>query len=393
MPKSADRADPPNDLDPSSLGEVAAETDQTFPLVIRRTGLVLFDVDPEHLQAQWQVESDHLEKARSAFPAEASDVQPVLRLLRADAPAGEREVAVRELAKVEGTVRFSVSDHGAMFLAELGLVSRDGGWLLLARSNQVQLPQPIRRPIPVRTEPLTQSPQPLQPAFVAHRHDQPGARPSLPDTLQGVGRGQRQAEDRTSAPFDATLAHSGARIAPIFPQPLQTSAWSPEAPFERVINALHGVDADGESVPLPVSSSVHARPSRADGGWEPRSSSVPLGAAHSSGELPPPLLPPRSSTRSIHRDLPEFPAYDPFAGVSSRSPIGSSPQRPGIEVQAEVLVSGRAEPGSLIDLFGQRLRVGADGRFMLRRALDDPMLLGLVVGGWLRSSSADPDTE
>jgi hypothetical protein len=47
----------------------------------------------------------------------------------------------------------------------------------------------------------------------------------------------------------------------------------------------------------------------------------------------------------------------------------------GLELQAELRLTGRARPGSIIDLFGFRYRVGPGGRFQMLLPVTDPELL------------------
>jgi hypothetical protein len=47
----------------------------------------------------------------------------------------------------------------------------------------------------------------------------------------------------------------------------------------------------------------------------------------------------------------------------------------GLQLEAELRVTGRACPGSTIDLFGFRYRVGSGGRFQLLLPVTDPELL------------------
>jgi hypothetical protein len=51
----------------------------------------------------------------------------------------------------------------------------------------------------------------------------------------------------------------------------------------------------------------------------------------------------------------------------------------GVQVRAEVILYGSAPPGTLVDLYGRRLRVGPGGAFSLRFDLDDPELLRRIL--------------
>lgn len=58
----------------------------------------------------------------------------------------------------------------------------------------------------------------------------------------------------------------------------------------------------------------------------------------------------------------------------------------GIEVRAELVVHGRAPPGSRLDLYGRTLQVGPGGAFSLRFPVSDPDLLR-------RAMAAAPDAD
>ncbi|MGB7551001.1 MAG: hypothetical protein WBM15_05485, partial [Chromatiaceae bacterium] len=134
---------PTGEWGPDRLRAVAAGIEREFPLTSRRTLLSLFDLDPDQLQAQWQVESGQLALVRGAFPVGLQGIHQRLRLLRED--AGHLEVAALSLPAGEldaqGVARFLVSGGpGVLYRAELGLATPEGGWILLARSNLATLP-------------------------------------------------------------------------------------------------------------------------------------------------------------------------------------------------------------------------------------------------------------
>jgi len=187
---------------PERLRAVAAGIERDFPLTSRRTLLSLFDLDPDQLQAQWQVESGQLALVRGAFPVGLEGIHQRLRLLRED--AGQREVAALSLPAGEldaqGVARFLVSGGpGVLYRAELGLATPEGGWILLARSNLATLP-----PRPMRRIP----PRPV--GFVG---DQEAARAPLPPSAPVPVR------EEAAPPWDPTLADTGLALAPEFPRP------------------------------------------------------------------------------------------------------------------------------------------------------------------------------
>lgn len=187
---------------PERLRAVAAGIERDFPLTSRRTLLSLFDLDPDQLQAQWQVESGQLALVRGAFPVGLEGIHQRLRLLRED--AGQLEVAALSLPAGEldaqGVARFLVSGGpGVLYRAELGLATPEGGWILLARSNLATLPpRPMRR-IPPR------------PVGSGGAHE--AARAPLPPSAPPPAR------EEAAPPWDPTLEDTGLALAPEFPRP------------------------------------------------------------------------------------------------------------------------------------------------------------------------------
>ncbi|MFZ1575676.1 MAG: hypothetical protein WAT36_10675 [Chromatiaceae bacterium] len=191
------------DWTPDRLLAVAAGIEREFPLTSRRTLLSLFDLDPDQLQAQWQVESGQLALVRGAFPVGLQGIHQRLRLLRED--AGNMEVAALSLPAGEldaqGVARFLVSGGpDVLYRAELGLATPEGGWILLARSNLATLP-----PHPLRVTP----PRPL--GFAEGQGVGVGARLPAP-TRPKEG-------DEAPLPWDPTLVDTGLVLEPEFPQP------------------------------------------------------------------------------------------------------------------------------------------------------------------------------
>jgi hypothetical protein len=64
-----------------------------------------------------------------------------------------------------------------------------------------------------------------------------------------------------------------------------------------------------------------------------------------------------------------------------------------MELNAELLLHGKATPGSWIEVFGLAVEVAADGRFLLRRALDAGMLPRSLVTDSQPPDSSEPESE
>ena len=183
------------------LQAIAAGIERAFPLTSRRTLVSLIDVDPEQFQAQWQVEPGHLALVLGAFPPGQAGLHQRLRLVRLDGSA--QEIAILDLPAAElgaqGVARFLVVEGADLaYQAELGLVSPEGGWLLLGRSSPARLPE--------SAQPIAES----------------ASRPSPSGPLNWPAlAGEESAEDRIllSPPWDPTLAEPGYPLEPRFPLP------------------------------------------------------------------------------------------------------------------------------------------------------------------------------
>jgi hypothetical protein len=363
----------PRAPDAAALRAVAEAIVKEFPLVSEDTALVLYEVDPTHLQAQWQLNPGDLERARGLFPPEARAVRAELRLrrIRADGTAELVTSVPCNLAAPDfaAGARFSLRNDTAQYETELetelGLASEDGGWVALVRSNRTHLPPLARRGFPKEVALTTAADggAPLAPKVAGGGSRQEGL---LETGLPAAAGSSRAAEtphprhkDRASAsaawegPVEPALAAEGSALRPVFPNPLALGE--------------EGTGPEGSHAP----SASFASDVR-------ETQSTPAGEALAeSGEwarLPPPLLP-----SSVPEGQQDFPLYDPRTALSSHSIQDLPAPLEDMEVHAELLIYGRAAPGREIDLFGHRLQVGPKGYFFLRRAVDDDRVLAVAL--------------
>jgi len=371
---SGDREPPPPDA--AALRAVAEAIVKEFPLVSEDTALVFYEVDPEHLQAQWQLNPRDLERARGLFPPEARAVRAELRLrrIRADGAAELVTSVPCDLAAPDFTAgaRFSLRNDAAQYETELGLASEDGGWVALVRSNRTQLPPLAARPFSkVGTPaPVAGGRVQLAPEVTA---DEP--RQGAEDTrVEGsVGTGPPAAKASSPAeetphpwhqdwaagsaywegPVEPALAAEAPALLPVFPNPLAPGEEGAGPEISHATSAFLASDA-GEAEGTPAGEALTE-----PGEW---------------AKLPPPLLP-----SSVPEGQQDFPLYDPRTALSSHSIQDLPAPSEDMEVHAELLIYGRAAPGREIDLFGHRLQVGPKGSFFLRRAVDDGRVLALAL--------------
>lgn len=376
------------DLTPADLRAAAEDIRREFPLVATRSALVLFDVDPNQVQAQWQITDAALASAIGAFPAGASQVRPLLRLRRIADDGSSRELAAlaqpATAGGLDGVARLRVAEPGGELEAELGLASGEGGWLLLARSNRVRLPLAPQPPGPA---PVAATPAitglgkaaPGQAAVASPAAEKAvGAGGTATGAAASPGEGQpgepmpesdsrppspTTAEPADDAEVEPALAATGPPLAPEFPL-----CWSDPAVagrYLRLIAQSSPTEAGPVAPPLsdldaPWSEPVAAPPTSSDpGAW---------------AELPPPMLP--SSAAGVAAE--PRPPYAPGAALSSVD-LHARDLSADIEIHAELHLWGRAGPGSLVAVFGRPIRVGPDGRFSVRLALRDPEVLAQAL--------------
>jgi len=339
------------DLDSQALRTFSEEISRDFAPQLEHTALVLYDRDPEHLQAQWYVTPEELAQARCLFHDQAASARQVLRLRRLTRD-GKAEVVAsvprpKAESKRDGQESFALQGDGSEYECELGLESDTGGWLLLARSNRITLPD---------GSPQSSS---IPPA--------PGNSRIRESSQGGEALGPSEAQDM---PVEAALAAVGKPLYPVFPnlelkpedsQPLlRPSPSGGNAPGAET----RGGDAQFPNGAVPLSG--------LDG--QTAASALPVTGLEA---LPPPLLP---STPDRERP-PELAGtlYDPRAALSSAAPRWGRSGRLELEIHAELIVEGRANPGSTVELFGHVVPTGEDGRFFIRRPIEDPVLLSLAI--------------
>jgi hypothetical protein len=420
-------------VEPASadLAAVAAEISEEFPLVLDQTSLVLLDLDPGHLHAFWVLASADLHRAGAAFRDVGAPPELVIRLRRLH-PDGGAEILSRVVQPTgpKGDARFDLDNDDATYEAELGLSADDGGWLLLARSNQARLPRAVGTPIPPWTDKAAAVPPVTGPASATI-----GASDKAPASAQvlalapGSDRDATQGPIPTDAPAPApepaaigglaqplgltpgevsSDAQTGSRVTQLRVPPLR-DAQRPDPgtrPARWVLAAARGgfaaADAGiaavwpaaldrGTTAELAAQGGVPA-PDRAwqpairiDWPWTepvpPMAESAPevaLAPRPAPGIAPGTTSPATRAPEPSAAAQPDQAAYPEPPGPVSSFVLGRGPEAPMIE--AEVLVHITARPGTLVDLHGRPVRVGPSGRSTLRLPVTDLALLTALLG-------------
>lgn len=331
-----------------------------FPMEDLGTGLVLYAGPPGEMRIHWRIERDDFERAASSFPLNGRRPAMVVRLRR-DRPQGGTDQAdelplglgVRD-GSGECAVRIP-TDH-CRYHAELGLTNADGGWLMLARSNGLSNAVGIGVDLAVLPRVRVEV-TPLE----------------GPTAVEGVGAvtpaspGPGSNPPQEGSPVEPALGAAGPTpSAGEFP--LVDLGPSPLTP-----RVLAGVTPMGVLGPGTGAVGPGAAPTAPDAG--------PGAASGQDAGVGSAAAPPGAS---LLAGGPQAAGMPPSAGaVAARIGVALAPltyesppeQASGLELNAELRISGRAPPGSTLDLFGFRYRVGSGGRFQLLLPVTDPEVL------------------
>lgn len=317
-------AEPPNDR---TLIAATGEPDsRAFPETSDVTRFVLYQTESGGLDLRWHLQPEALEHARAVFGNAASPMAQ-LRLLKVDDGGKALMIADAPLpadeAGADGVARYDQGGEG-LLMAEIGLISPTGGWVLVARSNRLQAARPVGAAF-LHASPTEDVEPPLLPAMDVRQ-----ARPAadvigrVEPRLEAFRALADQASDQSV--FDRVDAGIGS-----------------EGQFDRMPDPVSSGDT---TVPTTVEQAIGHEVDGADG-------------------------------------VVEAPGID---GPSGRIRAGSGPIRrahadDGAEIHAELVVSGSGAPGAFLDLGGHRYQIGSGGRFVFRLPIDDPDLVMTLLSG------------
>lgn len=366
LPSDAQFASDGHEPDHERLRALSTEINHRFPPQLDHTVLVLYDLDPEHLQAQWSILPEDFSNACGAFPGGPADLRQVLRLCRLDgegrAEEVHRDVTAARASMLQGHRILAPEQLGAEYECELGLESENGGWLMLVRSNRAR---------------LAGQQNPKDPGY-AGETDQVHARAA-------ERKGFADSDNSGDRQVEPALAADSAPLHPVFPSP--GSADDTPAVRRSLASAKPGDDSLGGRDSGPVAP-ANVRDTSDSKRW-----AVPSAPpAYDSVAMPPPLLP---STQYLAQSEPDasLPRYDPRAALSSAALRGSVGKLAELDMQAELVVYGCARPGAPIDLFGLNIRAGENGLFSFRCPVTDPKILSLALCGYPAARPCDAEQE
>jgi hypothetical protein len=380
-----------------------------FPDLGRGARLVLYPVRTG-LAVDWDLAELDARDALATFPDYLPPPRPSIRLCRIN-QGGPLEIITQAAipalddgadADPRGRHRFVQPDGHGQFQAELGLTTPGGGWVLVLRSNRIAIG--------------TDRPPLLRPARNVRGADGDGTSTSRPETVPPPIREASPAAAATAAessiatardrpePSASVPRHTEPQIDEIATSANGSSAWelSPSsaghrggrpnvtAPRAEPTNSpaiatippgrpptpdlpgrIHAVRylADGRvligadrnrapSIPdLQAAPGQPADERREADEASPEAASSPEGAASASTGPETSASPGEDTLATLHQDR------QPTAGSG---PITDHRNADAIGLTAELIISGHAPPGTLLDLGGHPYRVGPGGRFQLR---------------------------
>ncbi|MCU0971065.1 MAG: DUF4912 domain-containing protein [Gammaproteobacteria bacterium] len=307
------------------LRRISGELAGHFPLPVDESHLVLTEVDPQRVHAYWGLRAADVAAARTASGADGAPL--VLRFREPVTPTGAlgpRPPFYVQVAGLRSDAYVDIPGQGRSYVAELGLIGRDGSLAVLATSNEVELPRPE------------------------------SAAPAAPDAAS------MPAGAEAAVVTDPTIAAPERALEPVFPE-----AAPPAGP---------GVPHGG--MPPPEALSVDG-----DAAWmEPQPvlcdypAAREIVAADGAGEAVEPIGLPAWGDESATPPHGGGPA--PWAGrVACSSSLVGRGAGDEVEVHVELHVHGRVRPGDSLRLFGEPVPVRPDGTFSYRRPLPEAVLV------------------
>jgi hypothetical protein len=306
-----------------------------LPSSYGRTRLTLMAIDPYRIHAYWEITSQDHETALSRLGSERAAARWVLRFydvsyIDFDGTNAHSHFDLPiDLSAGNWYVNLWSSEKS--YCADIGALAPSGRFELACRSNFVDMPRaepsPHYRPEWLHVEELGAPGEPVTMTAAV-------AAPRAPETVPAI----TEADVRTY--YDELLE---ARAPDAASQPSPAPTAGPPTPFIEQTPA----ESPHDAAPAPAASETNPMPSPAPAAPE----------ALRSGSLGP---------LRVHRQarLPETVSSFGSGGWVARGRAAVE-----LKVNAELILSGRTQPGQTLQVNGQWLTVNADGTFSLRLAL------------------------
>ena len=353
-------------------GTPRPETPAELPSSYGRTRLTLVEIEPHWIHAYWEITAPDCEAARAAAGPEAAQAAWVLRFHDVtDAGLGGANASGSFDVPVDvgvGNWYVNLWSGGKSYCAEIGLRAPGGSFLPVSRSGVVQVPAAAASPQSetewMKVEPVSGAIAPAQeppaeeaPAPVMTTADEAIAPQApvvgtllLPAAEQPASHGAAAAEaDAAVAAEDIVISESArAAIPEKFSWPPSTRAGSDAA---TVLPEATATDRWCAEILSPESGN---------------------NGSNGNGHAEPALEPPASQeSPAVERETePSSHSVDRFGTTSGGLGAGAEPA-PSIklELNAEVVIYGRAMPGQTVEVCGRSVKVNPDGTFSVRMAL------------------------
>lgn len=337
------------------------ETPAELPASYGRTRLTLVEIEPHWIHAYWEITASDCQAARAK--AGAGETAWVLRfydVTDVEFDGGNARDSFDVPVDVSaGNWYVNLWSGGKTYCAEIGLRA-DGAFMPVSRSGVVQVPAAAEAPRAeaewMKVEPLTGETAPAEepareevPAPIAVVADEAGEPAPvivgtvlLPAAEQPVAAGAAAGNMAASEPARAAVPET-------FPLP-------PPPPTTAEFNAATA--SQSAAATNRWCEEIHSPPGSIGNG----NGHAPAATEHPASQESPAAAEPESapSSHSVER-----------FGASSGG-LGAADERaPSIklELNAELVIYGRAMPGQTVEVCGRPVKVNPDGTFSVRMAL------------------------
>lgn len=393
-------------LDPADIERISAEISRHFPLPFERTEIVFYEIDPFHGHVFWHVRIDEMEAARRALGPEGQHAPLLLRFydvtwidFNGFNAHSFFDVAVHSL---QSNYYVDFWESGRSYVVDIGLRLPDGHFSTLARSNHIELPRHVpsgdydrsgvvvdpririicevadvtraQTLADIRPEPnpemAPETSDDLVRSFYVQLTSQ-GLPASPPPrrraSTSGPAENSQPAGKPSGETAEAALQTSpGVRRSRRRIPSASAMAWNepstlPTTEFEDADE----VSRSGEDPPHDEGRDVPQESVRAQSEWKKSASlssfELGLGSAAVSSWVTSPGAG-RRGELALER-------------VFTLPPEELRAQGKLVEINAELVIQGRARPGTQFSLLGQPVRLRPDGTFSVRRRLPDGTMI------------------
>lgn len=347
-----------NPFDQETLRQVSREIEKHFPSMLDDSELVLMEVSPHRLHAYWHVTPWDLQDASTQ--ADTKAVELVLRFHDltlapwSDEPPPHFDI---DIASTEGSRYVEVWEDAKTYMAELGLRAPDGSLIDLARSNTVDLPK-AGYSTSLAAQVLTLTP------LAEQLYQEPEA--------QSAGDREQWLED-TDKPWDLTLMSRASHLAPEFPNPLGILPLRHGAAEDETLAGASAKALSDELVPDLGGDAEFPL-------WTPDESDPLAFFTHYPAMLamlekqdikPPISIRPNSNiqvrNQIVRQGSEESQADNPALTTQSSFTLN----QPQGDLEFELIIRGRTQPGGDFIFYGRPIPVAADGSFSVTQHLPD----------------------